>query len=281
MVRIAAVQLDPRLGDKSYNLDTIDRYIAEAAEQGVQLAVFPECAVTGYMYESLDEALQVAEPIPGPAVDRIAQTAARHGLYVIAGTLERVGNRCYNTAVLAGPNGLETAYRKTHTLCLGVDRFTTPGDIPFEVHDLPFGRLGLLICYDLRFPEAARTLARQGAQIIALPTNWPSTSTIQADVFSRARAAENRVFLVAADRVGEERWARFLGRSQVIAPDGTVLREASTDRVEMVVHDVDPAEADRKLVVVRAGQHEMDCFGDRRPELYEELVWEADLAGSV
>jgi predicted amidohydrolase len=280
MARIAAVQLDPRLGDKESNLQAIERYVAEAAGRGVELAVFPECAVTGYMFESLDEARQVAEPVPGPATDRIAQAAAKHGLYVIAGTLERVNDRCYNTAILAGPNGLETAYRKTHTLCLGVDRFTTPGDIPYHVVELPFGRVGILICYDLRFPEAARTLALQGAQIIALPTNWPSTSRIQADVFSRARAAENRVFVVASDRVGEERWARFLGRSQIVAPDGSVLQEASPDRVEVIIRDVDPAEADRKKVVVRPGEHEMDCLGDRRPELYEELVWEADVAAS-
>jgi predicted amidohydrolase len=191
--------------------------------------------------------------------------------------LERDGDRCYNTAILAGPGGIEAIYRKTHTLCLGVDRFTTPGDIGYRVNDLPVGRVGILICYDLRFPESARLLALQGAQIIVLPTNWPETSSIQPDIFTRARAAENRVFVLAADRVGTERGARFLGRSQIVAPSGTVLAEASTDRAELLVLDVDPLEADLKNVVVRAGAHEMDVLADRRPELYGELVRDARL----
>jgi predicted amidohydrolase len=191
--------------------------------------------------------------------------------------LERDGDRCYNTAILAGPGGIEAIYRKTHTLCLGVDRFTTSGDIGYRVNDLPVGRVGILICYDLRFPESARLLALQGAQIIVLPTNWPETSSIQPDIFTRARAAENRVFVLAADRVGTERGARFLGRSQIVAPSGTVLAEASTDRAELLVLDVDPLEADLKNVVVRAGAHEMDVLADRRPELYGELVRDARL----
>ena len=278
MVRVAVVQTNPRLADKDRNLEAIEERISQAAEGGAQLAIFPECAVSGYLFDSLDEALEVAEPIPGPASGRIVEAAARQGIYAIVGMLERQGQRCFNSAVLAGPGGLEAVYRKTHTLFLGVDRFTTPGDIPFRVHDLPFGRIGILICYDLRFPEPARLLALQGAQLIALPTNWPESSAIQPDVFSRARAAENRVFVLAADRVGEERGARFLGRSQIVAPSGAVLAEASTDKTEMIIQDLDPEEANIKNVVVRAGVHEMDCFADRRPELYAALAHDTQLA---
>jgi predicted amidohydrolase len=158
-----------------------------------------------------------------------------------------------------------------------VDRFTTPGDIPYRVHDLPIGRLGILICYDLRFPEPPRILTLRGAQILALPTNWPESSAIQPDVFTRSRAAENRIFVLAADRVGEERGARFLGRSQIVAPDGTVLREAARDAQELLLADIEPAEADIKHVVVRAGEHEMDCLADRRPDLYTELAQDMQL----
>jgi predicted amidohydrolase len=278
MTRVAVVQIDPHLADKEHNLALIEEYTAWAAGREAEVVIFPECAVSGYVFESLDEALEVAEPIPGPASDRIAAAAAESGLYLIAGMLERAGDRCFNAAVLAGPGGIKAVYRKSHTLCLGVDRFTTPGDIPYAVHDLPIGRIGLLICYDLRFPETVRLLALQGAQLIALPTNWPEASSIQADIFTRARAAENRVFVLAADRVGEERGARFLGRSQIVAPNGTVLAEASRDGSEMLVCDVDPSEADVKNVVVKAGVHEMDCFADRRPELYRGLVQDARLA---
>jgi predicted amidohydrolase len=278
MVKAAVVQIDPHLADKEHNLRLVEEQLVRAAEEDAALAVFPECAVSGYVFESLEEALEVAEPVPGPATERIAAAAAGTGLYAIVGLLERVGDRCFNTAIVVGPTGLEAVYRKTHTLYLGVDRFTTPGDIPYRVLDLPVGRVGVLICYDLRFPETVRALALQGAQIVALPTNWPQASSIQADVFTRARAAENRVFVLAADRVGQERGAHFLGRSQIVAPSGAVLAEASHDRSEMLLGDVDPAEADEKRVVIRAGVHEMDFFADRRPELYGELVRDVRLA---
>jgi predicted amidohydrolase len=272
MVRVAVAQIDPQIADISGNLDLIERRLRQAAGAGAELAVFPECAVSGYVFQSLDEALAVAEPIPGPASDRIREAAVSLGVWAAVGLLERSGGRVFNTAILAGPNGQLFPYRKTHTLCLGVDRFTTPGDIPYQVHDLPFARVGLLICYDLRFPETARLLALQGAQLILLPTNWPRSSAIQADVFTRSRAAENRVFVLAADRVGVERGTEFLGRSQIVAPDGTVLSEASQVEPELLVADIDPALADIKRVVVRPGEHEMDAMADRRPELYSDLA---------
>lgn len=274
MVRVAVVQLEPHLADAEYNLGLIEHAMASAAAAGAELVVFPECAVSGYMFDSLEDACRVAEPVPGPSSERFAEMTARHGLYAVAGMLEQAGDACYNTALLAGPGGIISVYRKTHILCLGVDRFTTPGTIPYRVHDLPIGRIGILICYDLRFPEPARVLALQGAQAIVLPTNWPESSTIQPDVFTRSRAAENRVFLLAANRVGEEGGARFLGRSQVVTPDGDVLAEASQRGAETLLVDIDLCGADRKRVIVRAGEHEMDCFVDRRPDLYGALVRE-------
>src|SRR5579875_2134011 len=264
MVRVAVSQIDPHLADKSHNLTVIEESLVAAAGAGAQLVVFPEAAVTGYIYESLDEAREVAEEIPGPALRTIEALTERHHIFAVVGMLERVGTTVSNTAILAGPEGLEAIYRKTHVLCLGVDRFTTPGDLPYIVHPLPFVQLGILICYDLRFPEPARALALRGAQAIALPTNWPVSSTIQADVFTRSRAAENRVYVLAADRVGQERGATFLGRSQIVSPDGEVLDEASPTDQALLIHDIDPSQADRKNVVVSAGVHEMDCMADRR-----------------
>lgn len=271
MVRVAAIQFDPTLNRVETNLDTVGRLMSRAVQEGVELAVFPECALTGYVYESLDEAMEVAQPVPGPASRQLAEMSADLGLYAVVGMLERAGGQCFNTALLAGPEGLIAVYRKTHTLCLGVDRFTTPGNIPYQVHDLPVGRIGILICYDLRFPEPARVLGLNGAQIICLPTNWPVSSTIQPDVFTRARAAENRVFVVAADRIGQERDARFLGRSQIVAPDGDVLAEASREEEQILTVDINPGDADRKHVVLDPGRHEMDCVEDRHPELYGHI----------
>jgi predicted amidohydrolase len=278
MVKIAIAQTDPRLGDVAGNLAHIEDLLGEAAGRGARIAVFPECAATGYLYSSLEEARKVAEVIPGPVSGDLESAAARSGIFVLAGMLERDGDSVYNTAILAGPAGIEAVYRKTHTLCLGVDRFTTPGEQPYRVHHLPFGRIGILICYDLRFPETARVLALEGAQAILLPTNWPRSSSIQPDVFTRSRAAENRIFVIAANRVGEERGARFLGRSQVVGPDGAVLAEASDSDEQMMIVDVDLDQADIKHVVVEPGAHEMSLFEDRRPDLYESLVADLRLA---
>ncbi|HLJ66028.1 MAG TPA: carbon-nitrogen hydrolase family protein [Chloroflexota bacterium] len=272
MVKVAVVQTDPAIGEIGRNIALIEDTLETIARSGAKLAVFPECALTGYMYGSLEEALGVAEPVPGPSARRIAAATERLGVYAVVGMLEREGHRCFNTALLAGPRGIEAVYRKTHTLCLGVDRFTTPGDIPYRVHNLPFGRIGILICYDLRFPEAARALSLERAQAILLPTNWPVSSRVQPDVLTRARAAENRVFVLAADRVGSERGARFLGRSQIVDPTGTVVQEAGPTNPEVLLAEVDLTEADRKHVVLQPGVHEMDLEGDRRPDLYGTLI---------
>lgn len=271
-VTVAAVQFDPALAEGGRNAERLEHLLAEATSAGAQLIVAPECAIQGYTYASLDEALEVAEPVPGPSSAKLERAVRRLGVYAVVGLLEAVAGVVYNTALFLGPDGLIARYRKTHLLCLGVDRFTTPGDIPFAVHDTPVGRIGILICYDLRFPEPARVLALQGAEIIALPTNWPSGADVQPNVLTRARAAENHVFLVAADRVGTERGATFIGRSQIVAPFGRLLAEASGTETEIITAEIEPARASNKHIVNRPGEYEMSYFEDRRPELYETIA---------
>ncbi|HEX6507812.1 MAG TPA: carbon-nitrogen hydrolase family protein [Chloroflexota bacterium] len=270
-ITVAAAQLNPTIGDIPGNLQRAEHVMEEAAQRGAGLVVLPECALTGYVFSALEEALPYGQSVPGPATDRLEAVARRLGVHAIFGMLEKVGDRLYNTAVFVGPEGLIAKYRKTHLLYLGVDRFTTPGDIPFAVHDTPLGRIGILICYDLRFPEPARVLALQGAQIITLPTNWPVGADIQPDVLTRARATENHVFLVAADRVGIERGGTFIGRSQIVAPFGRLLTEASATEVEIITAEIEPERATNKHIVNRPGEYEMDYFADRRPELYEAV----------
>lgn len=280
-VTVAAAQLNPTIADRQTNLERAEQALEGAAARGAQLVVLPECALTGYVYRSLEEALPQGETVPGPATERLASIARRLGIHAVVGLLERVDHTLYNTAIFLGPDGFIARYRKTHLLHLGVDRFTTPGDIPFAVHDTSIGRIGILICYDLRFPEPARVLALQGAQIIALPTNWPVGAEIQPDVLTRARAAENHVFLVAADRVGTERGGEFIGRSQIVAPFGRLLIEASGTDVEIIIAEIDPERASNKHIVNRPGEYEMDYFADRRPELYGAIVGEAALASGT
>src|SRR5262245_28260178 len=133
---IAAVQMDCRIGAPAANLATIRDRLNRAAEGGAKLVVFPECALTGYCFDSKAEAWPFAEPIPGPSTDALADDCRRQGVWAVVGLLERDGERLFNVCALVGPGGVAAVYRKTHLPFLGVDRFTTPGDGPLAVHDL-------------------------------------------------------------------------------------------------------------------------------------------------
>src|ERR687891_2331040 len=267
-------QTAPRLGEPARNLDACLARLEEAAAAGCSLVVLPECATSGYMFASEEEAARAAEPVPGPSVEAFEQACARLDLHCVAGLLERDGDRLRNTAVLVGPEGIVGRYRKTHLPFLGVDRFVAPGEEPPEVYDTPVGRLGIVICYELRFPEPTRALALGGADLVLHPTNWPTVVRPFADFLTRARAAENRVFLLTANRVGAEGGVEFFGRSQIVDPLGDRLVEAGEHEDELVLAELDPAEAREKDQVIVPGEYEVHLFGDRRPELYGALVEE-------
>jgi predicted amidohydrolase len=271
-MRVAVAQMEPRLAEKERNLDAALERLEEAAAAGAQLLVLPECAIPGYMFDSAEEALPYAEEIPGPTTEAFERECARLGVHAITGLLERDGDTLYNAAILVGPDGLIGSYRKTHLPFLGVDRFVTPGD-EFKVFDTALGRIGLIICYDLRFPEATRTLALHGADLVALPTNFPMAAKLQCDVIAPARAAENRIYLLVANRVGKERWGEFCGWSQIVDPYGTRLAEAGETEETLLVADVELEKARDKDYVV-PGEYELYLFGHRRPELYGALVEE-------
>jgi predicted amidohydrolase len=270
---VAVAQIEPKLGEKERNLETCLARMEEAAAAGAQLIVLPECAIPGYMFSSGDEALPFAEEIPGPSTELLEREARRLGLHVVCGLLQRDDEGLRNAAVLVSPgDGLLGTYRKTHLPFLGVDRFVVPGD-ELPVWDTPLGRIGVEICYDLRFPEATRTLALRGADIVAHPTNFPVAARIQTELITVARAAENRVYLLTANRVGKERWAEFCGWSQIVDPFGVRLAEADGTEERLLVADVDVEKARDKDYVI-PGEYELYLFGHRRPELYGALVEE-------
>ena len=269
---VAVAQIEPKLGEKDRNLDVCLRRIGEAAAAGAQLLVLPECALPGYMWDSAEEALPYAETIPGPSTEALERECARLGLHVVCGLLEREGDSLRNAAVLVGPGGLVGTYRKTHLPFLGVDRFVVPGD-ELPVFETPLGRIGIEICYDLRFPEVTRSLALAGAEIVAHPTNFPVAARIQTELITRARAAENRVYLLTANRVGKERWGEFCGWSQIVDPYGNRLAEAAETGETLLTADVDLEKARDKDYVI-PGTYELYLFGHRRPELYTALVEE-------
>jgi 5-aminopentanamidase len=271
-MRVAVAQTEPKLGEKKRNLEVCLGRLEEAAAAGAQLLVLPECAIPGYMFDSGDEAMPYAEEIPGPTTEALAEACRRLDVYSVCGLLERDGDVIHNAAVLVGPEGLIGSYRKTHLPFLGVDRFVVPGE-ELPVFETPLGRIGLEICYDLRFPEVTRTLALKGADIVAHPTNFPMAAKVQTEVITLARAAENRVYLLTANRVGKERWGEFCGWSQIVDPYGRRLAEAGETEEALLVADVELEKARDKDYVI-PGEYELYLFGHRRPELYSSLVEE-------
>jgi predicted amidohydrolase len=271
-MHVAVAQIDPQLGETERNLATCVARMEEAAAAGAELLVLPECALPGYMFASGDEALPYAEEIPGPSTEALERECARLGLYVVCGLLERDGDALRNAAVLVGPDGLVGNYRKTHLPFLGVDRFVVPGD-SLPVFDTPIGRIGIEICYDLRFPEVTRSLALRGADIVAHPTNFPLAARPQTELITVARATENRIYLLTANRVGKERWGEFCGRSQIVDPYGIRLAETDDKAETLLVADVELEKARDKDYDV-PGEYELYLFGHRRPDLYGALVEE-------
>lgn len=271
-MKVAAVQMDVVFANGEANFARLADRLRETARAGARLAVFPECSLPGYCFESLDEARPHAEAIPGPSTLRLAELCRELDTYAVVGLLEAEGDRLFNAAALVGPTGLVAGYRKVHLPYLGVDRFTTPGDRPFAAHPIGEARLGMGICYDAAFPEAARVLALEGADIIALPTNWPPGAECTADFVINARAMENHVYFAAVNRVGQERGFRFIGKSKICDPRGQVLAEAPHENEAILYAEMDIDFARHKRVVRVPGKHEIDRFADRRPEMYGRIV---------
>jgi predicted amidohydrolase len=272
MTRVAAVQVAPRPLDPEWNLALVIERIHAAASLGAQVAVFPECVLSGYML-SAQEARSVAQPADGPHTGALAEACAEAGLQAaVVGTLEAVpGDRIYNTALVVGPGGLISRYRKTHLPHLGVDRFLAPGERLEPPLQLPVGRVGVLICYDLRLPEPARVLALGGAQVILVSTAWPASAQLYPEFVAQTRAAENGLYLVAANRCDEERGTRFLGASLICGPNGECLALAGEEETILCV-DLDLDRSDDKARIQIPGEYELHLFKDRRPELYAQLA---------
>jgi 5-aminopentanamidase len=271
--KIAAVQMDCRLGDRQGNRQAIGHKLRQAAGAGARLVIFPECALTGYSFDNQADAWNQAEPIPGPSTDALGRACRELGVWAIFGLLERDEPRTalFNACACLGPAGQVEVYRKIHLPCLGVDRFASPGDRSFAVHDLGGLRVGMNICYDASFPESARVLTLLGADLIVLPTNWPTGARSTARYLVQARALENHIYYAAVNRVGEEGGFQFIGHSRIVNWDGELLVASTSSREEILYADLDPGLARNKRIVHIPGRYEVDRVGDRRPEMYGPL----------
>lgn len=259
-MRIAIHQFAPEFGAVAANLQRIE---AALRATPADLWVLPELATSGYDFVDRAEASSLAEPVPGPSCERVQRLCAATGAHVVVGLPEREGEALFNTAAYLGPGGLLGRYRKVHLFDREA-RVFQPGPGPFEVFPLGEWRLGLMICFDWIFPEAARSLALQGADLIAHPSNLVLPYCHAAMV---TRALENGVFTATANRVGTEsragRSLTFTGGSRIIDPRGQVLVAAGTASEETVVVEIDPAAARNKMITEH--NHRL---ADRRPALY-------------
>lgn len=278
-VRVAVVQFEPRVGVENLkaNAVAVEERLTTAAENGAGLIVLPELATTGYVFESRDEAYAHSEPVPeGRSVEMFARIAANRNLYIVGNVVEESDGRLYDTAVLVGPDGYIGRYRKTH-LWNTEKLWFTPGDEGFSVFDTRIGRIGLLVCWDIWFPETARIVAQMGADIICIPTGWVWTPPPLYDAAGVCMAAHltitaahaNNVFIATADRIGEERGAGFMGNSLIAGTNGWPIdRIAGPDEDTIIFADIDLTAARTAPIWNQLN----DLHRDRRTDLYDQML---------
>jgi predicted amidohydrolase len=270
VTRIACQQLAPVIGDLAGNRAQARAAIRTAVEHGADVVVLPELATSGYMFASPQEAATLAIGADHEILDEWAAEAATGDIVLAGGFCERGDDgRIYNSAAVLDATGLRTVYRKLHLW----DReklVFTPGSAPPPVLDTHVGRVGVVICYDLEFPELTRSLALAGTQLLLVPTNWPLVPRPQGEhppeaLIAMAAARVNRMAVACADRVGVERGQEWTGGTTIIGVDGWVAAESGAAGLVIADVDLEPA-LDKRLT------DHADAFGDRRPELYAPVT---------
>jgi predicted amidohydrolase len=279
-VRLAACQISLRIGEPEQNRLAAEAAVTTAAGLGAGIVVLPELTPSGYVFASPAEARSLAEPADGPTGAAWTSLAARHQLIIVGGFCELgPGGRLFNSAMLVDPSGVQSVYRKAHLWDAEAD-FFVPGEDPPPVIQTGFGRVAMMICYDVEFPEWVRLPALAGADLLAVPTNWPAelappgerpmvTTNVQVAAFA------NRFYIAAACRCGTERGVRWTGGSIIAGPDGYPVAGPASVSVpgpdgtgpdaapEILVADCDLRRARTKATGPRN-----DAHADRRPELY-------------
>lgn len=270
MTRISCRQLAPTLGDLDANIRLTLDAISAAVADGAQLIVLPELVLSGYMFTSADEARPVAITAEHPAFAQWAD-AVRDTNAIVAGGFAELGDdgNVYNSAAIVDGSGVLAVYRKIH-LWDKEKLVFTPGSAVPPVVDTPLGRLGILICFDLEFPEMPRTLALGGAELVLVPTNWPLESVPPGErvpevTVAMAAAYSNRVAIAACDRIGLERGQDWNGASSIVNQQGWVVATVGADGAAS-------ADLDLSLSRDKSLSDLVDMFGDRRPELYGALT---------
>jgi predicted amidohydrolase len=265
---VACCQIEPRIGAIDVNLENTVSWIEKAASIGSKLIILPELCVSGYVFNSRDEAFQNAEKVPGGrSIKSWEEVAAQNEVYLVAGIAEIQESSLYNTSVLIGPSGYIGKYRKLH-LWFEEKLFFEPGDTGMPLFKLPFGRLAMMVCYDMWFPEVARIYALKGADIITVPTNWPKVKTESSSITDNLIVSQshmNGVFIAASDRIGNERGVSFRGRSIITSNRGEVIGGPASETLEEIIM----AKCNLSESRVKQSNRLNNIFGDRRVDVYD------------
>jgi len=261
-MRIAVVQTEPRFGEIEYNR----RRMLELWPTGADLAVFPELCLSGYQFINREEAFRLAENFEGETRAVLSEEARARNCSIVYGFAEKNAGKLYNSAALIEPSGRVHLYRKMHLFYKETETFER-GDTGWPVCDIGHAKVGLMICFDWRFPEAARILALSGADILAHPSNLVQPHCQAAMI---TRCLENRVFAVTANRTGMEarggETLTFTGESQIVSPSGEVLTRLPVNGEHVSIVEIDPLQArDKQITALN------DLFTDRRPTYYNHL----------
>lgn len=269
-VNVACCQLSLDFGSLEENRDAAASAIERVAREGANVVVLPELTPSGYRFRSREELSKLAEPVDGPTVSTWCRLARELGIVIAGGFPERGedGLLC-NSAVIVDESGVLAVHRKTH-LWDEEPRWFAFGESSPPVVDTAYGRVGLVVCYELEFPELVRSVALDGAQLLCAPVNWPLFSRPRSErpievVNAQAAAAANRMFVAVCDRAGRERGTEWLGGGVIIDPDGFPMTELRLGEAADLVARLDLDEALDKTI-----GHRNDVHADRRPEVYRD-----------
>lgn len=259
------LQYSPEFGKIDRNLELVQDSLSEVH---ANLIVLPELAFTGYYFENRNELDGLSENVSDSKTIKVLSRLCKNkNLHIVTGFAEREGDSLYNSALLIGPSGLISTYRKIHLFNTEKEYFDS-GNIPLKAININGVRIGMMICYDWAFPEVARSLALQGVEVICHPSNLV-LSHCQKTMMSRC--IENGVYAITANRTGTEIRPRgeltFTGQSQIVTTKGEVLASSKVDVDDLVIQKIDPLIAKDKMLT--ENNH---LLNDRRPEFYSILV---------
>lgn len=266
-IKVALAQISCKVGDKAHNIHKMATYITKARKQKADLIIFPELSLTGYT--TRDRTYELAETIPGPSTEKIEELARQSTMHIIYGMIEKSAKAnavMYNAAVLTSPSGTIGCYRKmylpTHSVFEEKRYFRQGHHAP--VYSTDIGKIGMIICYDIFFPETARSLRLKGAELITCISASPSIRRNYFETLTVARALENTAYLAYVNLVGIEDGLQFWGGSRLITPNGKIASQAKYDEDDLVFGIIDYTDLAHTEIFI-------PTLRDLRPELYIEL----------